>query len=54
MKEEKFCAYLCEIIDRLIVSGLTEREAVSLVSGFIIAVRADEYFTALPVQRFPA
>ena len=54
MKEEKFCAYLSEIIDRLIVSGLTEREAVSLVSGFIIAVQTDEYLKELPVQRFPA
>lgn len=42
MKEETIGAYLCEIIDRLIVSGLTEREAVSLVSGFIIAVQSDE------------
>lgn len=54
MTEEKFGAYLCEIIDRLIVSGLTEREAVSLVSRFIIAVQEDEYLNGLPVQRFSA
>ena len=51
MKEETMGAYLSEIIDRLIVSGLTEREAVSLVSGFIIAVQTDEYLKELAVHR---
>lgn len=50
MAKPEFESCLCEIVDRLILSGMTEISALHLVAEFIDAVRNDEYIGGLPKQ----